>query len=111
MNNKNNYLICKSVWYHSQVDEDLFFEWITKIPSIIKFDGIHDELYLYIKNYTIPDDDLRELIALFYRYKVDNMNQLKIFLNDSNRDSFYGSPKGYCHRRVFGTTSKSKNIE
>ncbi len=37
-------LICKSVWFYSSTDEDLFFEWIQRIPSIIKFDALYDEL-------------------------------------------------------------------
>jgi hypothetical protein len=94
-------LICKSVWFYSNIDEDLFFEWIKKIPSIIRCDGRGDELYLYVNNAHISDDDLRELLALFYRYKID-MRQLQVFLQPNNKEWFYGSPKGYWHRRVFG---------
>lgn len=94
-------LLCKRVIYFSPTDEEFFFEWITSIKSIIKVDGIRDELYLHIKNRSISDKDLRELLALFYRYKVD-MKQLKVFLNPKNKEWFYGSPKGYWYRRVFG---------
>lgn len=59
MNNKIA-LICKSAWYYSSIDKDMFFEWIKRIASIIKFDRIHDELYLHFKSKTIPDDDLTE---------------------------------------------------
>lgn len=49
----------------------------------------------------IVDNDLRELLALFYRYKID-MKQLRVFLNEQNKEWFYGRPKGYWHYRVFG---------
>lgn len=103
-------LACKSIWYYSTIDEDLFFEWIKRISCIIKFDAIHDELYLYIKTNIVADDDLRELIALFYRYKVE-MKQLQQFLNKNNKDWFYASKyKGYWHRRVFGDLKISNLI-
>jgi len=100
-------LTCKSVIFNSPGDETSFFEWIKRIPSVVKFDGVHDELYLYIKSIIIPDDDLRELIGLFDRYKI-NMKQLALFLNENNNEWFYGRPKGYWHKKVFGT-NKSDN--
>ena len=103
---KNNIvLVCKSVWYYSSVDEDMFFEWITKIPSIIQCDGVGDELYLYFVSKKISAVDLRQLLALFYRYKID-MKQLQIFLNKSNKHWFQDNKKAYWHRRVFGITKK-----
>ena len=93
-------LVCKSVWYYSKIDEEYFFDWLDRIKSIEKIQGAGDELYLYVKK-KMPDDDLRELLALFYRYKLD-MSQLKQLLNKDNKDWFFGKPKGYWHRRVFG---------
>lgn len=95
-------LVCKAVSFYSGTDEDMFFAWIKKIPSITKFDGAGDELYLHINNNAISDDDLRELIALFYRYKID-MTQLRIFLNDSNKEWFEGKPRGYWYKKVFAS--------
>ena len=94
-------LICKGVRFYSRKDEDRFFEWINNIECIEKFDGVRDELYLYISSHDLHDNDLRDLIALFYRYKID-MKQLVIFLNFKNKEWFFESPKGYWHRRVFG---------
>ena len=104
-NNPEIILVCKSVIFYCLKDEDAFFEWIKKIPSIVKFDGVHDELYLYIKSKKIPDNDLRDLLALFYRYKID-MKQLAMFLNEHNKDWFYGRPKGYWFNKVFGSDNK-----
>jgi len=44
---------------------------------------------------------MRELLALFYRYKID-MKQLQIFLNKNNKQWFQDNTKAYWHRRVFG---------
>ena len=102
---KNITLLCKSVWYYSSTDEDLFFEWVSKIPAIVKFDGAGDELYLYFKANKISDYDLRDLLALFYRYKID-MKQLAVFLNKKNQSWFFENHKAYWHRRVFGVQKK-----
>lgn len=101
-------LTCKAVKFHFELDEAAFFEWIKKIPSIIKYNGRGNELYLYFKNKNISDDDLRSVIGLFYRYKID-MKQLQIFLDDNNREWFEGKPKGFWYHRVFGKPVKKIN--
>lgn len=98
-------LICKSVWFYSQLDEKYFFEWLQNIKAITRYDGIGDELYLYCKSSVISDQALRDILGLFYRYKVD-MKQLAVFLNSKNKEWFFGNPKGYWHKRVFGITKK-----
>lgn len=92
-------LICKKTKYFSQNDEAAFFEWIAKIKCVKKLNGVGDELHLYIPKKTVSDSCLRELLALFYRYKV-NMKQLRIFLNDDNREWFMKETK-YWYRGVF----------
>jgi len=99
-------ITCKSVLYHSPVDEECFFQWLEKIISIKHIDGVRDELYLYFESSDIPDQDLRELLSFFYRYKIKNMNQLSLFLNDKNKKWFYEKPKGYWHKKVFGSDKK-----
>jgi hypothetical protein len=99
--NNNIVLTCKKTVYYSPVDEELFFTWIEKIPSIIKDNGAGDEYYLYIKNHKIPDMDLREVIALFYKYDIE-MTQLKQFLNDDNKKWFYDNKQAFWHEKVFG---------
>jgi len=101
-------LIYKSVWYHSPHDEDAFFEWIKKIPAIVRYEGKHDTLYLHVSNNMIGDDDLRELLAIFYRYKIKNMNQLNVFLTAANQHWFYDNKKAYWHKKVFGAYEKQK---
>jgi hypothetical protein len=54
----------------------------------------------------LADNDLRELLALFHRYKIKNMSQLKVFLNETNRPWFYENKKSYWHKKVFGEKEK-----
>lgn len=98
-------LTCKSVLFFSHHDEDAFFEWLEKIGSIEDSKGSRDVLYVYMKSNEIPDDDLREIIALFYRYAVD-MKQLQIFLNKDNKEWFYEKPREYWYDYVFGEPKK-----
>ena len=94
-------LVCFAVTYGGSFDDDLFFDWIEHIPSIIKFDGRWKYLFLHFESADIPDADLRELLALFYRYDVD-MKQLAIFLNPGNSVWFYEQRPNYWHTKVFG---------
>lgn len=102
IHNNTVILVCKSVLYYSSHDEDAFFDWLKKISSIVDYVGKHDELYIHIASTIIADDDLRELLALFHRYKIKNMSQLRVFLNETNRSWFYENKKSYWHKKVFG---------
>jgi hypothetical protein len=107
MNSKNIVLTCTSVRYYSRKDEDAFFEWIKKIDCIEDIGGAGKELYLYIATNDLHEYDLRELLALFYRYKID-MKQLQIFLNKNNKIWFCDNKKAYWHRCVFGVGNKNE---
>ena len=98
-------LTCKSIKYYSRKDEDAFFEWIKKIDCIVDFSGAGKQLYLSIVTDDLYEYDLRDLLALFYRYKID-MKQLKVFLNKSNKDWFFSNKKAYWHEHVFGENNK-----
>lgn len=105
MSEYGTYLICKRVHYYSYNDEDAFFEWIKKIKCIKSFEGAGDELYLDLVDRKLTETDLRELMALLYRYKVD-MKQLARFLTPKNKKWFYDNKRAYWHRRVFGAPKK-----
>lgn len=101
MNKKPVVLVCKRLVFYELKDEEAFFEWVGKIKSIIKYDGQGDEIHLHVKSNIISDHDLRDLVALFFRYKV-KMEQLAIFLNPKNQAWFGDNPKMYWHKKVFG---------
>lgn len=87
MNENTNYLTCKRVYFYSKIDEDMFFEWIKKIKCIEKFEGAGDELYLDLVDKELNYEDIKDLLALFYRYEID-MKQLKKYLNKKNKFAF-----------------------
>ncbi|MCE8163066.1 MAG: leucine--tRNA ligase [Candidatus Moeniiplasma glomeromycotorum] len=97
-------LVCEKVIFHSQHDENAFFEWIYKIKCISRMKGMGDKDYLFVNKTKISDEDLRELIGLFYRYNID-MSQLAVFLNSENRAWFFKN----WHQEVFAKEGK-KNI-
>ena len=101
MKKNENILSCKSVKFYSRKDEDVFFEWIEKIDCIDKFEGFRNKLYLDLVERNLDDNDIQELIALFYRYKID-MKQLGRFLNDQNKEAF--KP---WHKKILGKTPKN----
>lgn len=80
----SNYIVCKKVCFYSQKDEDMFFLWIKSIACIEKFEGAGDELYLDLIPGELNYEDMRDLIALLYRYKI-KMDQLKPFINENNK--------------------------
>ena len=92
-------LVCKQTRFYSLKDENAFFEWIKKIKDIKYIDAVGDELHLYLSS-TISDDGLRDILALFFRYKI-NMKQLSKFLNIHNKSWFYDGEKGYWYDNVF----------
>lgn len=101
MKDKDIVLICKNVIFYSSKDEEAFFEWIKKIKVIERSDSGPNELYLYVKEPVISDEDLDNLIGLFFRYKVD-MKQLSCFLTDDNKSWFYDNKKAFWYEQVFG---------
>lgn len=101
MAKKKTVLVCKRVIFYSQTDEDAFFEWIGKTDCIENFYGEGDRLYLELVSDDLYDHNIRDLLALFYRYSVD-MKQLKRFLNKENKDWFFDNKKAYWHKQVFG---------
>lgn len=81
-----NYITCKRVTYYSSFDEEAFFAWIKNISCIKSFEGAGDELYLDLVDRELSCDDIRELTAFLYRYKI-KMDQLKSFITENNRSA------------------------
>ena len=92
-------LVAADVHYYSSGDEDAFFQWLRSIPCITDFKGAGRELFISLSREP-NDDELRELIALVYRYGVD-MRQLASFLTSSNQ-KWLQDRKSYWFQRVFG---------
>ena len=100
-------IICKNVVFYSVNDEVSFFEWVSRINGIKKWEGVVDEVRLHFPKKNVSDQCLRDLTALLYRYNIE-MSQLQQFITDKNRD-WYSAPKMYWHKKVFNQI-KIQNI-
>jgi hypothetical protein len=90
----------KGVRFYHRNDERALFEWLARIPCVKSFEGEGvDGLVVRLKRRP-GQDDLRQLLALFYRFGVD-MRQLAKFETAKNRAWFY-DPKTYWYKAVFG---------
>jgi hypothetical protein len=92
-------LIATRVIYYSPNDETAFFQWLGRVDCVEGFEGSGPKLFIDLKR-APTDDELRDLLALFYRYKID-MRQLAQF-DQARRASWFRDPQMYWYRRVFG---------
>jgi hypothetical protein len=89
-----------NVRFYHQSDERAFFEWLSRIPCVERYEGDgHRGLVVYLKRRP-GKDDLRQLLALCRRYGVD-MRQLAKFETAKNRD-WFRDPETFWYRGVFG---------
>ena len=95
--------------YLSKGDERAFFEWVRRIPRVVRLSGSGPDLHIHVRGRRIPASSLRELIALFHRYDGP-MGQLAQFENSSNR-KWFRDPSAYWYRSVFeGGTRSNKAL-
>lgn len=93
-------LVLKKVSFNSDMDEISFFRWIESIEPVLALRGFSDEYHLLMGEKNIPDDSLRELIALFHRYSAD-MTQLAQFLTAENSVWFKDNEQAFWKQAVF----------
>lgn len=79
-------LICSPLKFHVGNDENILFEWLSRIPSIKAIQGVGRELHLSVSS-VIPDEDLLDLMGVFKRYGFDT-GQLDILKTESNKHWF-----------------------
>ena len=96
--------INKGVYFYHRYDERAFFEWLARIPCVASYEGDGARGLVVTLKRRPGNDDLRQLLALFYRYGVD-MRQLAKFETAKNR-SWFCDPRKYWHRGVFGQPSR-----
>ena len=63
--------------FYSKKDEDALFEWLYKIKSISKIEGIGKELHLSVDIDKLSKDDIKDFVGIFKRYKFKNHSQLQ----------------------------------
>ena len=87
--------------YWSYLDEKSFFEWAQSIPCVTSVEGG----FLHIKSKRLSESNLRDLIAIMYRYGLP-MQQLLQFCSSSN-EHWFKSADTYWFKAVFGPTERS----
>ncbi len=93
-------LICDSVNFYSQGDEVVFFNWLNSLECVQEIKGVNTEVQIFIPEAEIQDENLRDLIAILTRYKI-NLKQLAQFKTDSNEYWFYLNKQAFWHNNVF----------
>lgn len=96
------YLDCSGIQFFSQLDEKHLFEWAREIPCVVRW----EQDTLVVKSKRINEASLRDLVALFWRYKIP-MTQLAQFRNTAN-ESWFAAPAMYWHAAVFGSNLRFK---
>jgi len=96
---EDNILVASNVVYYHQHDETAFFEWLARIGCVERFYGEGRSLFICLKRRP-KQDDLRELLAFFFRYGID-MTQLARFETQSI-SAWLRNPQAYWHERMFG---------
>lgn len=95
MANEDLKLVANGVHYLSQGDETSFFGWLQRIDCVRDVRGVGHSLVINLSD--LPtDEDLRELIGLFYRYDID-MRQLAGF---ADRE-WVRNPNAFWYERLF----------
>ena len=92
-------LHAKRVTYFSPGDENAFFHWLALLKDVSRVSGHGDTLEIAVASVAIDDDQLRELIALFHRYRID-MRQLSVFENPQNQ-SWLRNKRAYWYDAMY----------
>ncbi|MCO7187659.1 MULTISPECIES: hypothetical protein [unclassified Pseudoalteromonas] len=92
-------LEAKSVKFLSPADEQSFFDRLNALSCVNDVFGQGFSIIIETDK-SLDDEELREIIALFYRYNV-NMKQLKGFLSKGNRVWFKHNQQSYWYKKVF----------
>jgi hypothetical protein len=103
MNSGQVRLIANNLHWFSDHDEAAFFEWLDKISCVENYNGQENVLNITINEIELDDNCLREIIALFYRFKQE-MTQLAVFRDDAKRPWFSNNRQAFWYKKVFGPT-------
>ncbi|MBJ3786494.1 hypothetical protein [Devosia sediminis] len=87
--------------YFSQNDETAMFGWLGRITIVRDVTGEGRDLIIRLKR-APTDNQLRDLLALFFRYKMD-MTPLAV-LRTAKNESWFSDHDSYWFDGVFGQT-------
>jgi hypothetical protein len=85
--------------FFSGSDERAFFRWLSSIPSVDKVAGKGTAIEVRLSRKSITQRDLRELIAICERYRV-NKRPLREFDRPAHR--WFRDRRAYWYEEIFG---------
>lgn len=91
-------LKCHKTAFYSQLDEEMFFAGLRRISGVKDIKGEGFDL-LFSVPLRVSGKSLRELLGLFFRYKID-MRQLSQFATEKNR-AWFESSEAFWFSKVF----------
>jgi hypothetical protein len=94
-------LNCSGITFGSQLDEKHLFSWASEISCVVRW----EQDTLVVRSLRISEANLRELLAIFWRYEIP-MAQLAQFQSNKNM-AWFAAPKAYWHKKVFGQQSNN----
>jgi hypothetical protein len=86
--------------FFSQGDESAFFAWLDKLPIVERYEGRGSTLYLLVRSEAVDESGLRELLALFTRYRI-GLRQL-LALDREEFADWFRNEKAYRYEEIFG---------
>jgi len=81
---KTRTILARAVRFYSAHDEAAFFEWLERLPCVERYVGRGVDLAICLRPAAVDDECLRELIALFQRYDIQDAHQLASFETNAN---------------------------
>lgn len=98
-------IVIREGTYYSSADESAFYDRLAGLRCIAGVRGARDGLHISLSRRP-SDMQLREIIALLYRYELD-MKPLTALLTEKNA-SWYADPNTFWHAAVFGKGTRRK---
>jgi hypothetical protein len=92
--------------FGSAGDEKAFFDWLQSIPCVEAAVGRSRALHITLRKQP-SNSELRELIALLYRYRLD-MRPPAALRNARNEGWFAENRSSFWHVHVFGKRQAQK---
>ena len=90
----------KRVRFYSDADESAFFTFVRSIKAVQEVGGSGDAILLHVIARP-SQQSLRDLVALFERYRSRRMSQLAQFRSPAN-EAWFADPAQFWHKKVFG---------
>lgn len=103
-----NRVTIQEVRFHSPLDEQFFWFWVSKIDCIKNLQPLNKQMRFEFTSSYIKKDDLFELVYLFKRYKID-LRHLKPWVNHRNSRMLRQYTKAFWYKPLFGEKQTKAN--